>query len=111
MTTTKINAALNYLNSLTGSLPRRSNQTVNFGKLDWKASEKNRASLQYNRARVSAPAALRLAPVVDRGAASLGSRFAHVDAVMGRWVWMAGPHLTNQLSLQYGRDLQFDQAQ
>ncbi len=111
VTTTKINAALNYLNSLTGTLPRRSDQTVNFGKLDWKATEKNRVSLQYNRARVSAPAALRLAPVVDRGAASLGNSFAHVDAVMGRWTWVATPNVTNQLSLQYGRDLQFDLAQ
>jgi hypothetical protein len=111
VTTAKINAALNYLNSLTGTVPRLSDQTVNFGKLDWKASEKNRTSLQYNRARVTTPAALRLAPVIDRGTASLGTSFARVDAVMARWVWLAGPHLTNQFSLQYGRDLQFDQAQ
>jgi len=111
VTSTKVNAALNYLNSLTGVVPRHSDQTVNFGKLDWQASKKNHISTQYNRARSSAPAALRLAPVVDRGAASLGSSFAKVDAVLGRWVWMASPHVTNAVSGQYGRDLQFDQAQ
>ncbi|HLK33914.1 MAG TPA: TonB-dependent receptor, partial [Terriglobales bacterium] len=111
VTTTKINAALTYLNSLTGTVPRRSDQTINFGKLDWQASAKNHISLQYNRARSSAPAALRLAPVIDRGAASLGTSFARVDGVMGRWVWMPRPRLTNQVSLQYSRDFQFDQAQ
>ena len=111
VTRAKVNAALNYLNSLTGTVPRQSDQTVNFGKLDWQASKKNHISTQYNRARSSAPAALRLAPVVDRGTASLGSSFAKVDAVMGRWVWVARPHITNQMSLQYSRDLQFDQAQ
>lgn len=111
VTPTKVNVALNYLNSLTGTVPRHSDQNVNFGKLSWQASAKNHLSIQYNRARISAPAALRLAPVVNRGSASLGTSFARVDAVMGRWVWVAGPHINNQLSLQYGRDLQFDQAQ
>lgn len=82
----KVNAALNYLDSLTGKLARRSDHTINFGKLDWQASPKNRLSAQYNRARSSAPGALRNAPVVDRGVASLGSSSAKVDAVLARWM-------------------------
>ena len=111
VTSTKINAALNYLDSLTGSVPRRSDHTINFGKLDWQASPRHRLSAQYDRARSSAPGALRTAPVVDRGAASLGSSNAKVDAVLTRWMWQASSHLTNELRFQYGRDLQSEQAQ
>ncbi len=107
----KINAALNYLDSLTGEVGRRSDHTINFGKLDWQASTKNRLSVQYDRARSSAPGALRTAPVVDRGIASLGSSNAKVDAVLARWMWLASAHVTNELRFQYGRDLQSEQAQ
>jgi Carboxypeptidase regulatory-like domain len=87
VTSAKINAALNYLDSLTGEVTRRSDHTINFGKLDWQASAKNRLSAQYDRARSSAPGALRTAPVVDRGVASLGSSTAKVDAVHGGCGW------------------------
>ncbi len=108
---TKINAALNYLNSLTGPITRRSDQTVNFGKIDWQASAKDRISVQYNRARSNSPGGVRTAPVVDRGIASLGSSYAKVDAVLARWMWVATPHLINELRFQYGRDLQFEEPQ
>ncbi len=111
VTSAKINAALNYLDSLTGQVARRSDHTINFGKLDWQASVKSRLSGQYDRARSSAPGALRTAPVVDRGVASLGSSSAKVDAVLVRWMWLASAHLTNELRFQYGRDLQSEQAQ
>jgi len=111
VTTAKVNAALNYLDSLTGSTPRRSDHTINFGKLDWQTSAKHRLSTQYDRARSSAPGALRTAPVVDRGIASLGSSTTKVDAVLTRWMWSVSPHLTNELRFQYGRDLRSEQAQ
>ena len=49
VTQSKVNAALNYLDSLTGLVPRRSDQTVNFGKVDWVASARSRLSVEYNR--------------------------------------------------------------
>lgn len=111
VTTAKTNAALNYLDSLTGSVPRRSDHTINFGKLDWQANPRHRLSTQYDRARSSAPGALKTASVVDRGVASLGSSSAKVDAILTRWMWLASSHLTNELRFQYGRDLQSEQAQ
>jgi Carboxypeptidase regulatory-like domain/TonB dependent receptor len=111
VTSAKLNAALSYLDSLTGEVPRRSDHMINFGKIDWQASVKSRLSAQYDRARSSAPGALRTAPVVDRGTASLGSSTAKVDAVLARWMWLPSGHLTNELRFQYGRDLQSEQAQ
>jgi hypothetical protein len=106
----KVNAALNYLDSLTGQVARRQDQTVNFGKVDWKAAKSQRLSLQYDRARSSAPGGVRSGQVVDLGRASLGSSYVRVDSVLGRWVWTATPKLSEELRVQYGRDFQFERV-
>ncbi len=106
----KVNDALKYLESLTGTIPRRQDQTVNFAKLDLQASPRHRLGLQYNRARSSAPAGVRSAPVVDLGAGSLGSAYGHVDSALARWLWTVTPKLSNELRVQYGTDLQYEQA-
>jgi hypothetical protein len=111
VTPTKVNAALNYLNSLTGTIARRQDQTINFGKMDWQVTEHHRMSVQYDRARSSAPSGVRSSPVVDVGRASLGSSYGKVDATLGRWMWQATPRLSHELRVQYGRDLQYEQAQ
>jgi hypothetical protein len=111
VTSAKVNAALNYLDSLSGTIARRQNQTINFGKVDWQAAERHRVSVQYDRGRSSSPAGVRSAPVVDVGRASMGSTYAKVDAVLGRWMWQATPRFSNELRIQYGRDFQYEQAQ
>ncbi len=110
VTSAKVNAALNYLESLTGTIARRDDQTINFGKVDWQATGKQRFSVQYDRGRSSSPAGVRSAPVADVGRASLGSNYAKVDALLGRWIWLAMPRLGNELRLQFGRDFQYEQA-
>ena len=111
VTSAKVNAALNYLNSLTGTIARHQDQTINFGKVDWQATNHHRVSVQYDRGRSSAPAGTRSAPVVDVGRASLGSSYAKLDSVMGRWMWSAKPSLSNEVRIQYGRDFQYEEAQ
>jgi hypothetical protein len=106
----KVNAALNYLDSLTGTVARRQDQMVNFGKVDWQASQRHRLSVQYDRARSSAPGGVRSAPVVDLGTGSLGSSYGKIDSVLGRWLWTARPKLSNELRIQYGRDFQYEEA-
>ena len=111
VTATKINAALNYLSGLTGTIARRQDQEINFGKVDWQAAERHRVSLEYNRARMDAPAGARSGAVVDRGLASMGSSFVNVDAVMGRWMWTRGDHSSNEVRVQFGSELEYETAQ
>ncbi len=51
VTPAKTMAALNYLDSLSGTVARRADQAVNFGRLDWDRASGSRVVLEYNRAR------------------------------------------------------------
>ncbi len=111
VTPAQINSALNYLNSLTGTVARRQDQDINFIKTDWQAAERHRLSVEYNRARMDAPAGARSGAVVDRGVASLGSSYVNVDAVMGRWMWTRGDRVSNEVRVHFGRELEYETAQ
>ena len=111
VTAAKTEAALNYLDSLTGTLDRHQDQAINFGKLDWQAHYANRLSLEYNRARSTSAGGGRTAPVVNRGLASFGNADVRVDAVIARWIHTFGDHLSNEVRAQYGRDLHLERAQ
>ena len=107
----KTNAALNYLDSLTGTAARREDQDIAFGKLDWQASAKNRVSLQENRVRWSLPAGVRSEAVVQRGTASIGNAYGKVDAAVLRWTDLWTAHLSNEVRVAYGRDFEYETAQ
>ncbi|WP_229668871.1 TonB-dependent receptor [Edaphobacter acidisoli] len=110
VTSAKANAALNYLNSLTGTVPRSSSQIVNFGKLDWVTSANHRLSVEYNRAHSNALNGVRQEPVVGFGTGSLGSSYVQVDSLLGRWLWTLSSSLSNEVRVQYGRDFQYETA-
>jgi hypothetical protein len=111
VTPAQTNAALNYLDSLTGTVARRADRTVNFGRVDWQHGSGSRVVLEYNRARWSSPAGARSEAVVDRGVASLGSSYGKVDAGVARWIQFVNSRLSNELRVQYGRQLQYESPQ
>jgi hypothetical protein len=103
--------ALTYLNSLTGPVPRRADQSLNFARIDWLRTAGARAIFEYNRVRWSNPGGTRSSAVVNRGTASLGSSYGSVDAFVARLLLFPKPHLTNELRLQYSHELQYEVAQ
>ena len=111
VTPAKTNAALNYLDSLTGTVARRADQTVNFGRVDWQRSGGSRVVLEYNRARWNGPGAGRSSAVVDRGVASIGSSYGAVDAGVARWVQFLRGGLSNEVRVQVGRELLYETTQ
>jgi hypothetical protein len=103
--------ALNYLDSLTGTVARRADQTVNFARLDWRPGGGQQLVGEYNRARWSNPAGARTGAVVDRAVASIGSSYGRADMGVGRWVVSLAHGLSNELRVQWGRQLQWETAQ
>lgn len=111
VTAAKIDSALSYLDSLTGVLPRRADQTVNFLKLDTQVNPRSQIGVQYNRSRFRSPAGLRSAPVVNRGVRSFGDQTIQTDSILARWLYAHRAAFSNELRLQYNRDLHSERAQ
>ncbi len=111
VTPANIDAALTYLDSLTGAVPRRADQTVNFLKLDLHLDPRNQLSLQANRARFSSPAGIRSAPVVNRGTRSFGGQNIDLDTILARWIYSRHSTFSNELRLHRSRDLHSEQSQ
>ena len=107
----KVNAALNYLDSLMGVAPRRGDEVVVMPRVDWHANERHEFTALYNRMRWKSPLGVRSSPVVNRGMASLGDDEVSVDVALGRWVWLATKNVSNELRAQYGRDYEHEEAQ
>ncbi len=105
------NTALNYLSSLTGSTPRRADQTLNFGRVDWKARAGLTAAFEYNAVRWSSPAGLIDAPVVARGRASLGNATGSLDLLLLRVTKTFSPHTIDEARVSFLRDAQFETPQ
>ena len=106
-----VDAALNYLDSLTGEVPRRSDGDVGFVRLDQRAGSRVMSTLDYNRARWSQPAGALSAPVVARARNSIGSVTDKVDTVGGRVLLFLTTHLSHETRLRYGRQLRYETPQ
>lgn len=111
VTHAKVNAALNYLSSLTGSTPRRADQTLEFARLDWHPRPLAAFAAEYNRLRWNAPAGLLTAPVIARARASLGNSQGSLDAVVLRLTSTISPRILNQVRASLLRDLQYESPQ
>ena len=111
LTPGQVNAGLNYVSSLTGATDRRADQTVNFGKLDWRVGPRVSVGVDYDAVRWISPAGLVDAPVVARGRASLGTAEGSIDRGVVRVLATFGPRLSNALSVELARDVQFELPQ
>jgi hypothetical protein len=111
VTQAQTSAALNFLSAETGLVPRRQDQSINFGRLDWHLKPHLALGAEYNRVRWSSPAGLVDAPVVARGRASLGNAAGSVDQILLR----ASPHWSANTLLELRaaltRDLQYETPQ
>ena len=103
--------ALNFLSAETGVVPRRADQSINFGRVDWPAQRRLGLGAEYNRVRWNSPAGLVDAPTVARGRASLGNAAGSVDQVLVRATFQgrSGPVMEVRAALT--RDLQYETPQ
>ena len=104
-------AALNYIDSLTGEVPRTANRNLEFGRLDLHAGKSDSITLSYSRARLSSPAGSGTgasAAVAARGAASLGDSTIRTDVATTRWLHSFSTKLNNEVRGQFAHDLEFE---
>ena len=105
-------AALNYLDSLTGTVPRSSTRAVGFVRVDERVSRRDSLVGTYagNRFVLPAGTGFRSASnaVVNSGMASVGDQTVTMDAVAVHWLHAFTPGFTHVLRAQWAHDLEFD---
>lgn len=108
VTSAQITAAMSYINGQSGVAPRKGNQLINFGKVDYHINDRNTASLMYNRMRWNSPNGTQTNPVVRRGLTSLGGDFLKIDSIIGKVDTFFTPTVSNELRVEYARDLDYE---
>ena len=111
VTAAQRNAALSFLQGLTGEVARRRDQYIILPKIDWQINDKHLFTVTYNRLRAESPAGVQSQAVVNRGIASFGDDFVNVDSLNMRLSSTLSPNLLNEGRFQYGRDNEFQLSQ
>ena len=111
LTDAQISSTTDFLNSLTGIVPRRGDQKLFFPKLDWNINDKNTFTASYNRLRWESPAGVQTAATVTRGRASYGNDFVEADSVNLRLSSTISPTLLNEARFQWARDFESQVSQ
>ncbi len=111
LTDAQIDSGVNFLQSITGVVPRTRDQTLFLPKIDWIINNSNTFTAVYNRLRAEAPAGVQSQAVVSRGIASFGDDFVNVDSLNLRLNSTISPTVLNEARFQYGRDNEFQISQ
>jgi Carboxypeptidase regulatory-like domain/TonB dependent receptor len=111
LTTTQVNNALNFLNSITGQVARRGDQTIYLPKVDWNINNKNVLTATYNHVRWASPAGIQTQAINTRATDNFGDDFVHIDWVTIRETATISNRLLNEARYQWGRDWEFEFSQ
>ena len=111
LTDAQVDSTLGFLNSLTGTVPRRGDQKIFFPKVDWNITGNNTLTVSYNRVRWASPAGIQTQATNIRGRASFGDDFVKIDALNIRLASTLSPTLINEARFQWARDNEFQNSQ
>jgi hypothetical protein len=112
ITEAQIDSGLAFLNSLTGEVTRRGDQTLFLPKVDWNINDANKFTVTYNRLRWDSPNGVQTQATNTRARDNFGDDLVDIDWVTLRLTSTLTNTLLNEARFQYGRDLerQFSQT-
>jgi hypothetical protein len=112
LTTAQIDEGLNFLNSLTGEVDRRGDQTLFLPKIDWNINGSNTFTATYNRLRWDSPNGVQTQATNTRARDNFGDDLVEIDWLTLRLTSTLTSTLLNEARFQYGRDneTQFSQG-
>ena len=105
------NNDLNGLLTMTGTVPRKGDQTILLPKVDWVVNDKNHVSFEVNRMRWNSPAGIQTGTGVFDGIASFGNDFVKDTWTVAKLDTAFSPTLLNEARFQYGRDFEYEFSQ
>lgn len=111
LTSTQVTNALNFLNSISGEVPRTGNQRLFLPKVDWNLNSKNTLTGTYNRLRWVSPAGIQTQAINTRARDNFGDDGVNIDSLNLRLASTISNELINEFRFQWGRDNEFQTSQ
>jgi len=111
LTDAQVDNALNFLNSISGEVPRKGNQRLFLPKVDWNINERNTFTATYNRLRWKSPAGIQTQAINTRARDNFGDDGVNIDSLNLRLASTISNTLINEFRFQWGRDNEFQFSQ
>jgi hypothetical protein len=111
ITDAQINDAITFLQSLSGPVPRRGDQTLILPKIDWQINNKNVFTINYNRLRWDSPAGIQTQGTNSYGNHSFGNDYVKIDWGTARLITTISTKLVNEFRVQIARDFEYQNSQ
>jgi hypothetical protein len=111
LTNAQVDNALNFLNGLSGDVPRTGNQRLFLPKIDWNLNSNNTFTATYNRLRWVSPAGIQTQAINTRARDNFGDDGVNIDSLNLRLASTINSSLINEFRFQWGRDNEFQLSQ
>ncbi len=102
-------AAVTFLRSQTGLFPRKANQYLPFGKLDWQINDRHSFSSSINLLNFKSPNGVQTPAVVAVPVSSNGRDGVKSETNINRLTSLLSPSIVNEFRVQYSRDFEFQE--
>lgn len=111
VTATQIDSTLNFLNSLSGTLPRRGDNLILMPKVDWHITDNHVFTATYNDLRWNSPAGIQTQATNTRARDNFGDDFVRARFLNLRLASTLSSKLVNEARFQYGQDFEYQHSQ
>ncbi len=111
LTLAQVNNALNFLNSISGEVPRTGDQKLFLPKVDWNINSSNTFTATYNRLRWESPAGVQTQAINTRARDNFGDDGVNIDTLNLRLASTLTSSLLNEFRFQWSRDNEFQFSQ
>ena len=111
LTAAQVNNTLNFLNSISGPVPRRGDQRLFLPKVDWHLNQNHTLTMTYNDLHWDSPAGIQTQAINTRSNDNFGDDFVRARNVNVRLASTLSPRLVNEARFQYGQDFEYEFSQ
>lgn len=111
VTSAQIDSTLNFLNSLSGTLPRRGDNLILMPKVDWHLNSNHVFTATFNWLKWDSPAGIQTQATNTRARDNFGDDFVRARFLNARLASTLSPQLLNEFRFQYGQDFEYQTSQ
>lgn len=111
VTDAQINSTLSFLNSLSGTLPRRGDNLILMPKVDWHLNSNHVFTATFNWLKWDSPAGIQTQATNTRARDNFGDDFVRARFLNARLASTLSPQLLNEFRFQYGQDFEYQISQ